>query len=204
LSIEIYIIERYLFIRGKENLSNNLNKNKIANKYAKALFDTSLETNNLDIVEDNLHNLSEIMNNSNELKQITINPLLAKSDKLNCLTEIAKKADYCQTTINFLKTLATNNRLFVLPNIIEEFDNLKIQKSNKILVYVSTAKELNKKQEKELIKNLEKSLNKEVIIDYRIDPKILGGLSIKLDTYMLDDSLKNKLKYLELAMKGVE
>lgn len=185
-------------------MSNNLSKNKIANKYAKALFDTSLEQNNLDIVEKNLHDLSEILNASNELKQITINPLLAKSDKLNCLAEIASRADYCSTTINFLKTLATNNRLFALPNIIEAFDNLKIEKSNKILVSVSTAKKLSEKQNEELIKNLEKSLNKEVLIDYRIDTKILGGLSIKLGTYMLDDSLKNKLKHLELAMKGVE
>jgi len=185
-------------------LSNNLIKDKIANKYAKALFDTSLEKNDIENVDKNLQDLSQMLNDSNELKQITINPLLAKSEKFNCLTEIATRAKYCSTTTNFLKTLVTNNRLFALPNIIEEFETLRIKQSNKVLVSVSSAKILSDKQNKELVNNLEKSLNKEVLIDYKIDPNILGGLSIKLDTYMLDDSLKNKLKHLELAMKGVE
>ena len=51
-------------------------------------------------------------------------------------------------------------------------------------------------------KNLEELLSKKVIIKYKIKPEILGGLIIRYESDIIDDSIKGKLSRIETAMKG--
>ena len=58
------------------------------------------------------------------------------------------------------------------------------------------------KQDAKLKKVIENLLGKKVLIDYVINPKILGGLRVQCGSKMFDNSLINKLNYLENIMKG--
>ena len=57
-------------------------------------------------------------------------------------------------------------------------------------------------QNAKLIKIMEKKLGEKVVVDYVINPSILGGLRVQCDSKMYDNSLVNKLNYLENIMKG--
>ena len=69
-------------------------------------------------------------------------------------------------------------------------------------VEVGTVRELSAAQDKKLRANLEKMLSRKVVVKYEIKPELLGGLVIKFNSNMIDDSLKSKLNRLELVMKG--
>ena len=57
-------------------------------------------------------------------------------------------------------------------------------------------------KESKLSKVLESVLKQNVVIDYEINPSILGGLRIQCGSKMFDDCLASKLNYLENTMKG--
>jgi F-type H+-transporting ATPase subunit delta len=50
---------------------------------------------------------------------------------------------------------------------------------------------------------LKASLGKDVVLDTRVDPELIGGLVVKVGSRMIDGSLKTKLNSLKLVMKEV-
>ena len=61
---------------------------------------------------------------------------------------------------------------------------------------------LTETQDKNLKTNLKNFLKKDVLINYHINPDIMGGLVVSYNSEMIDDSLKGKLNRLETIMKG--
>ena len=50
---------------------------------------------------------------------------------------------------------------------------------------------------------LRTSIGKNVQIDTRVDPGLLGGLIVKVGSKMIDNSLRTKLSNLKVVMKGI-
>ena len=46
-------------------------------------------------------------------------------------------------------------------------------------------------------------VGREVTLESRVDPSLIGGLTVRVGSRMLDNSLRTKLQNLELAMKGI-
>lgn len=89
-----------------------------------------------------------------------------------------------------------------LPQILEAFRHVYYIRHDIAEVEVGTVRELSAAQDKKLRANLEKMLSRKVVVKYEIKPELLGGLVIKFNSNMIDDSLKSKLNRLELVMKG--
>ena len=71
-----------------------------------------------------------------------------------------------------------------------------------IEVDVETVKDLSSSQDKKLKTVLSKLFAGDVVVNYKINPSIIGGLRVKSGSKMFDDSLATKLNYLENLMKG--
>jgi F-type H+-transporting ATPase subunit delta len=54
---------------------------------------------------------------------------------------------------------------------------------------------------KALKDTLRASIGKEVALDTRVDPSILGGLVVKIGSRMIDSSIRTKLNSLKFRMK---
>ena len=98
--------------------------------------------------------------------------------------------------------IAENGRFAELPQILEAFSHIYYVRHDIAEVEVGTVRELSAAQDKKLRANLEKMLSRKVVVKYEIKPELLGGLVIKFNSNMIDDSLKSKLNRLELVMKG--
>ena len=68
---------------------------------------------------------------------------------------------------------------------------------------VTTASQLNDTQVTALKQALKAALGKDVTLDQRVDPSLLGGLTVKVGSRMIDTSLRTKLTRLKHAMKEV-
>ena len=86
--------------------------------------------------------------------------------------------------------------------ITEAFEKIYYEKNNVAEVEVEAVKTLNPKQDGNLRAVLEKIFAKKVVLKYNINPTILGGLRVKYESKMFDDTLAAKLNYLENVMKG--
>ena len=98
---------------------------------------------------------------------------------------------------------AGNRRLFVVPDTITAFKRLAAKKRGEIAAEVTSAEPLSEKHVAELKAALKASLGKDVALDARVDPSLIGGLIVKVGSRMIDGSLRTKLNSLKLAMKEV-
>ena len=103
---------------------------------------------------------------------------------------------------NFLKALAENRRLALLPQIAEQFERLRADVENVVDVEVIAAREIAAPQEKKLAAALRKRLGREVRMHTRIDGSLLGGAIVRAGDLVIDGSLKGRLERLGSALQN--
>ena len=106
--------------------------------------------------------------------------------------------------MKFLGILAANRRLDVLKSTVAAFEKLMAHHKGEVNAEVVSAQALTKTQLTALKKQLKSAVGHDVTIDASVDETLLGGLTVKVGSQMIDSPLKTKLDNLARAMKGVQ
>jgi F-type H+-transporting ATPase subunit delta len=101
---------------------------------------------------------------------------------------------------NFLRTLAENRRLALLPQIAAQFEALRAEIEGVVDVEVIAAREIAAPQQKKLEAALAKRLGREVRMHTRIDETLLGGAIVRAGDLVIDGSLKGRIERLGSAL----
>ncbi len=179
-------------------------KNKLAASYADAMFEAARAAKAESRVLADVETLKSALEEDLKIVGILANPLWKTDAKKSAVSEIGSRLGLSKVTVNALLAAADNNRLNLLPEILDRCKALFYAADNIAEVSVTSATVLKKDQDERLKRGLEKWLQKKVVIKYTIKPEILGGLLVECGSIMFDDSLKGKLEKLELLMKGTK
>jgi F-type H+-transporting ATPase subunit delta len=126
-------------------------------------------------------------------------PLVTGEQLVELLVEVAGKAGG-EAGHNFLRTLAENRRLGLLPEIAAQFETLRAEVENVIDVEVVAAREIAAPQQKRLTEALKRRLGREVRMHTRIDESLIGGAIVRAGDLVIDGSLKGRLARLGSAL----
>jgi len=114
---------------------------------------------------------------------------------------VLEKAEITGVSANFLKVLAANRRLFAVSEVIRAFNALVAKFKGEATADVTVAETLSDKNLEALKAALKSVTGKDVTLDVKVDPSIIGGLVLKLGSRMVDSSLRTKLNSIKNAMK---
>ncbi len=103
---------------------------------------------------------------------------------------------------NFLKVLAENRRLALLPEIAAQFEKLRADAEHVVDVEVIAAREIAAPQQKKLQAALAKRLGRDVRMHTQIDESLLGGAIVRAGDLVIDGSLKGRLERLGSALQN--
>ena len=103
---------------------------------------------------------------------------------------------------NFLKAMAANRRLALLPHVAAQFELLRAEVEGVVDVEVIAAREIAAPQQKKLAAALEKRLGREVRMHTTIDANLLGGAIVRAGDLVIDGSLKGRLERLGSALQN--
>ena len=103
---------------------------------------------------------------------------------------------------NFVRVLAENGRLGLLPEIHEQFDALRNEREGVIEAEVVSAFELSKPQLADLVERLEKKTGKKVKAKVQLDKELIGGVKVVMGDKVIDGSARAQLSALETALKA--
>jgi F-type H+-transporting ATPase subunit delta len=103
---------------------------------------------------------------------------------------------------NFVRVLAHNGRLELLPAIREQFEALKNEREGVVEAEVQSAFELSAAQLKDLVQRLEKKTGRKVRVHVAVDRELIGGVKIVLGDKVIDGSARAQLGALETALKA--
>ncbi len=101
---------------------------------------------------------------------------------------------------NFVRILAENGRLPLLPEISELYENLKAQYEKTVDVEVTSAFEVDEADKDKLAEALAKRLQKQIDLSTQVDQNLLGGVIIRTDDTVIDHSVRGKLEKLAHAL----
>ncbi len=175
----------------------------VAGRYAKALFELALEQKALDAVRADLDRFEALYRATPDLQRLVRSPVLTSEAQERALAAVLEKIGIGGLAGNFLKVAAANRRLFAVPNMIRVFRELVARHKGEVTAEVRLA-ETPSDQHLSAIKDaLNAVTKKDVQIDVKIDPSIIGGLIVKLGSRMVDSSLRTKLNGIKHAMKEV-
>ena len=174
----------------------------ISDRYASALYDLASEKNLLDPVLENLQKIKEIIVNNKELLILIKSPLISSDKKLDVILKIMSSKNLDEITITFLKVISNNKRFSSLLSIVSVFFSINAHRRGDVLADIMSADPLSSDQEVNIKNQLKKILGDKLLLNFKVDKKIIGGLIVKVGSKMIDTSLANKINKLKIAMKG--
>jgi F-type H+-transporting ATPase subunit delta len=103
---------------------------------------------------------------------------------------------------NFVRVLAQNKRLALLPLIHEQFEALKNEREGVVEAEVQSAFELSEPQVQDLVQRLEKKTGRKVRTQVSVNKDLIGGVRVLLGDKVIDGSVRAQLAALETALKA--
>lgn len=171
----------------------------VARPYAKAAFDYAIEANAVDSWLEMLVFAAEVSKNETMTSYLSGSASISESQDLFLNVCEEQLNSQCQ---NFIKVMAENKRLLVLPQVVTQFSELKAEHEKEITVDVTSAVELTAAQETTLSAALVKRLERKVKLNCNVDVNVVSGLVIKAGDLVIDGSVRNKLNRLATAMQS--
>ena len=174
----------------------------LAGRYATALFELARDAKAIDAVEKSMRAIAEAVSESADLKALTNNPVLSRADAKKAIAAVANAMKLDGLTAKTLGVLAENRRLSETTNVARAFSTLAAEHRGEVTAEVTSAHALSAPQTKALLATLKARVGSDVAIQTKVDPSLLGGLTVKIGSQMIDNSIKTRLNTLANAMKG--
>ena len=173
----------------------------VAGRYATALFELARDEKSVDAVKADLDKFDALLNESADLKRLVRSPVFSAEVQLKALSAVLDQSGISGTSAKFLKVLTANRRLFAVTDVIRAYRALVAKFKGEASADVTVAEPLNDKNLDALKTALKSVTGKDVALNVKVDPSIIGGLVVKLGSRMVDSSLRTKLNSIKHAMK---
>ena len=180
--------------------SNKSFSTETSERYSRALFEVANEQKELDKIESNVKNFQLLYNSSTEIKNFIQNPTQSINTQNSFVNLLGEKLEFSKNLKNFFLLLIQKRRIFFVKKISESFLKLCSKKRGEIKASLISSKELSSVELDEISKDLSSSMRSKIKFDYKVDKELIGGLKLQLGSFMIDTSIKNKLKKYKQAM----
>ncbi|MCF8151848.1 MAG: F0F1 ATP synthase subunit delta [Burkholderiaceae bacterium] len=176
----------------------------LARPYAEAAFQLAKSGNALTAWSDVLSRLSAVAARP-EMEECIGNPRLSPDQLAKLCLEVAvsdSAPDLSADQQNFVRVLAENDRLIVLPEISELFNQLKHGQEGVRDAEITSAFALDEATLKTLVADLERKFESKIKVTVKVDAELIGGVRIAVGDEVIDASVRGKLAAMATALKN--
>ncbi|MCL4130394.1 UNVERIFIED_CONTAM: hypothetical protein GTU68_036526 [Idotea baltica] len=166
----------------------------IARPYANAVFEIANQKGELKAWSDTLVVFAQCIKDP-DMARIITSPTVTEEQVVSLLSTITDE-EVNEETRHFLMLLSENNRLSLLGEIAEIFEQLRAEAEQVMTADVTTARKLTKKQEANISAALKKRTGRDVTLNVEVDTSLLGGAIIRAGDLIIDGSALGKLNRL--------
>ena len=176
----------------------------VSGRYASALFSLALDERQTDAVADALAKFDAMIAGNPDLERLVRSPVFSAADQLKALDAILADVNIGGIAANFIRLVTSKRRLFFIREMIADYRKLNDARRGVTRADVTSATGLTDAHIAALKELLRAATGgREVDLNLKLDPSIIGGLIVKLGSRMVDGSLKTKLNSIRQAMKEV-
>jgi F-type H+-transporting ATPase subunit delta len=167
-------------------------KSQVARRYAQALAAT-LDDSALEVAASPLRTLAELASSHAELRAILANPAIPAPRRTELVLALARQLDAPPKLLRVLERMGRNDRLGMLAELSEIFEEIKDERTGRLRAEVTAARPLGGIQREKIEGALARMTGRQVEITERIDSGLIGGVVTRVGSTIYDGSLKNRL-----------
>ena len=171
---------------------------QLSNRYAAAIFNLSIERG---MVKENLDQAIFLRDTLKDKKcqNLLTHPRISATEKCSFFDEVFQ-GHISIDLLGFLHLAVNKNReAFIVP-ALSDFIDLANDHMRRTTALVVSAIPLKREQVSALVAVLSKKINKQVAIEQKVDPSIIGGLHIQVDGYFMDRTIKTRLQEIKMSL----
>jgi F-type H+-transporting ATPase subunit delta len=172
---------------------------KVARRYAGALFNAAQKMSRVDAVQKDLDQLVVLWDTTPALARSLESPLIPADKKHAVIDQVFGK-DMDALTCSFLHLLIAKRREDILRTVEEEFQLLSDEDRGLIRAAATVAAPLTEADRAALVDGLRSRTGKQIELDVRVDPVILGGVVVRMQDSVIDGSVRGALERLREQM----
>jgi len=170
-----------------------MSQSPLARRYAKALIELCAEAKNHAVIGKQLESFAETLSSSPELQAVLKSNKATLADKKEILSKIFQKHLFAPTTRNFLFVLLEQSRLDHIGDMVAAFNEMLDELSGRVRATVTSAVPLEKAEIGRIQAALQRLTRKQVTLDARVDPSLIGGVVTTVGNVVLDGSIRTQL-----------
>ena len=173
---------------------------RVAARYAQALFDMGRERGTLLVVSTDVGAIEETIQGSKELRAILASPVVKPEQKRAILREIFQH-QISPDVMQFVDLLVAKGRAEELHAVTGEFKRMFDTLQNVVSAQITSALALSQVEQDAIINRLQSMSGKSVRASFMTDPTLLGGFIARMGDTLIDASLKHQLESLREQFK---
>ena len=172
----------------------------VAKRYAKALVEVAAASHELEEVRQDLRAIADLLREHRDLRQFVSNPSVSCRDAGDVFRDVAAAMKVRPLTATFLQILLEGGRLAGLEAILRAYELLVDERLGRVKAVVTSAAPLEADAQDRLRRRLGDVTGKDVYLELRQDPALLGGVVTQIGSRVFDGSLKTQLARLRDEM----
>ncbi|NMB74273.1 MAG: ATP synthase F1 subunit delta [Myxococcales bacterium] len=167
---------------------------KTARRYARAIIE--LCGDEAPKALERLRSFSDALREHTGLIQVLTNPSFSREERAKVLSDVGSRLGITSPLDRFLSVLVERRGLPYLPAILEILEDLLDERAGRVRVKVVSAAPLAPDEAHKLEATLAAALQKKIVLEPRVDPRILAGLSLEVGSVMVDGTLRTQIEKL--------
>jgi F-type H+-transporting ATPase subunit delta len=174
-----------------------LSDRSIARRYAAALFDVASKSGRTERAGDDLQALVQTIAGHEELKRVLASPAVPAQVKKQIVIELLRvSGGFSEEVTRLVAMLAERDRLGVLAGLHQSYSDRLLEEKKIVPAEVVTAAPLSDTSRAALTRALGSATGREVRLNERVDPSIVGGVIARVGSLVFDGSVTRQLERL--------
>jgi F-type H+-transporting ATPase subunit delta len=172
----------------------------IARNYAETLLALAKKAEDIDGWGKTLQGVADAVNQDATLRHFLESPRVSAPQK-NAVLGKAFADRMPRLFLRFLQTLVNKRRQNLIPEIAIEYQNLLDREHGRVHANVTVARAADDAERKVIAEQLSRAFGREVVPHVSVDPRILGGVVVKVGDTVMDGSVRRRLGALRARMQ---
>jgi F-type H+-transporting ATPase subunit delta len=138
-----------------------------------------------------------LMSKSREFRSLLVSPVFTEEERQRALGEVAEKLKLSEKVVKFLSHITSTGVAAALSEILKSATAIYLEKKKRAKAVVMSPVAVGKDYEERLKAALKKLIDRDVDVEYVLEPSLLGGVLVKVGSTMYDSSIRGQLRLLK-------
>ena len=171
---------------------------ELAQNYASALLSLAIDDNKVIDYQKEVKELRKIIKDNPDLILLLDSRFLGVEERMGNVETLLK--GFSPDIINFIKIIIKHNRVSYLDDILEAFNSLCNENQDIVEGLIYSAFPLGEETLLKIKNKISQIENHEVDLIPKIDPSLIGGVKVVINSHVYDGSVKNQLEQMQISL----